>query len=121
MASNICAEQFCVGGEIWLGVFVLAVLAVIRFTNSYILTALSKNYYTSAALLAIISVPAIFYMHRNELVYQLKQMRDSALIAVLFFIFGFLQDELRSTRFVKCQKLNSARNVLKITQAKDSA
>lgn len=101
MASNIWAEQFCIGGEIWLTAFTLFVFATIGTANRYILSSLAKGHYAGAALLTIFAVPAISYMHRNGLVYQSKLVRDSALIALVCFILGSLQHELRGVRYGK--------------------
>ena len=101
MASNIWAEQFCIGGEIWLTAFTLFVFATIGIANRYILSSLSKGHYAGAALLTILAVPAIFYMHRNGLVYQSKLVRDSALIALICFILGSLHHELHSAIYGK--------------------
>lgn len=105
MASNIWAEQFCIGGELLLVGFTVFVFVSVGITNRYVLVLLSKNQYLGPALLTILAVPAILFMHRNGLVYQLKLLRDSALIFGCCFTLGNLLKAFSSTRGERYQKV----------------
>jgi len=80
MASNIWAEQFALLG--WGGLFltVIVFFVVIFILNRKILVVFSQNRLIFSLFLVFLAAPAIIFMHRNDLAFQLVLIRDNALI-----------------------------------------
>ncbi|MDK9704693.1 MAG: hypothetical protein OEL20_16310 [Sulfuritalea sp.] len=99
MASNIWAEQFALLG--WGGLFFMVIVFFVGvfFLNRKILMVFSQNRLIFSLLLVFLTAPAVMFMHRNDLAFELVLIRDNVFIfAGVFYCSRFLASWRISSR-----------------------
>jgi hypothetical protein len=96
MASNLWAEQLCVGGIVWMYLFAVLVFVVVSFVNKSIRALIAEGAPQTASVLLIVFVPSLAFMHRNCLGFQLQLIRDSLFVIAAAWVLGAAS--MRSTR-----------------------
>ena len=86
MASNVWAEQYSLGGFLWLYLFSLFFFCSAGAANFFIVYLTSKKKICMALIICVLAVPFFFYIHRNDLVYQLVIFRDMLISIMLISI-----------------------------------
>lgn len=88
MASNVWAEQYSVGGYIWLYIFTTLLFCALFLMNRWMLRQARRGHLDKVVYSVVLVVPALLYMHRNDLLYQLVLVRNMALILLAFGLFS---------------------------------
>lgn len=86
MASNIWAEQFAVGGAVGLYAFLLAYGVGLTFANGTSIRFLLAGKDTQFIILSGMAVPALLYMHRNDLLYELVLVRNLGFLVLAIWL-----------------------------------